>query len=1103
MKKLTNKVFAASFLSLSMAAAHAQIVTDGTTGAQQTLTGTNVTVFEALGTRTGDNLFHSFSTFSVATGQTVNFTGSSDIQNVISRVTGGDISTIDGTLSSNVGSANFFFLNPNGIVIGSGAQIDVPAAIYLSTAETLVFSDGNEFSTDLNSTSTLTLDSPESFGFLGAQGDVSITGAVLDQASGSSLHVSAANINVSDSMLTVTDGTIEMTSVGDSNVSLMPFEVGTAKDAGSITIDNSLLATPGVVTGGGVVALNAHNIVMTDSLLEINTAGTASADQNSGVRINTVDLSIDDSGNALGIATYTGIDQLTAQTGNAADVSIHASGTVTLSGEANITTAAYSGSGNAGHILIQGGQLVISGATDALFPAGIYAYADGASTGNAGAIDISLTGDLTVGQNSTIDGSSYGSGTSANVTIEADGAVTLSNGGSVLSSTLGDGAAGTIDITSSSVSVTGTGSKIASDSAVFLYETSPGNFVTLAEGNGDAGIVNLTTSGAVSVANGGVISAASVANGAAGQVNVTAASVELDRAGASQFTGITVEAANASSGDAGQVTLDVSGATELYAGASIIASSRSVGSAGSISIQSGSLVLDHQGAGNGLETAITSQGVADGQGGNIVVSVSGDLSILDGAQIDTTTFGAGRGGDVLVSASNMLLDGNSNAAGTGIGSQTQGSGDGGNVTVDVSGQLSIVDAAQITTDAFAAGNAGNVSVTAGSISVDGENSAEVTGITSLAEWDVDVGNAVSTATGNAGTVTVSASGSIALQRMGEISSSAQNGAQGNGGDVQLTAADLSVESSARVAAEVSNMSGLVGRTGNIDLVVSGHVSLDQGKITIASTTFQGGTAEALNAQGEINITANTVNVTNYGAITAQSTADIAASNVVLDVANLSMQNGEITTAAYNANGGAVAIATGELTYMKNSLITTSVFGNGNGGDITLDTPIMLMDNGFVQANTAGVGASGGNINMQADAVVPSTGNVLVGGSVRYAFNDSSAYDNPYIQNVIQAAAPDGINGEVNINAPEVDLSAELTVVETSVLNLNDMVWDPCASGTKGTISNGGKGGVRRTPDQPGYASLALDNVRYAFDSSHTVMEMLAFEPSDARGGCQK
>src|SRR3954463_14396379 len=94
----------------------AQIVTDGSVGPKVSLRGGEIEIGAKLGTRRGDNLFHSFEKFGIATGQAATFTGPSTIKNVISRGPGGEVSNIDGTLPSKVGKADLYFLNPAGIM---------------------------------------------------------------------------------------------------------------------------------------------------------------------------------------------------------------------------------------------------------------------------------------------------------------------------------------------------------------------------------------------------------------------------------------------------------------------------------------------------------------------------------------------------------------------------------------------------------------------------------------------------------------------------------------------------------------------------------------------------------------------------------------------------------------------------------------------------------------------------------------------------------------------------------------------------------------------------------------------------------------------------
>jgi filamentous hemagglutinin family protein len=149
----------------------AQIVTDGSVGSashigrRESLPGPNVKIGAELGTRRGDNLFHSFEKFSIANGATATFTGPGDIKNVISRVTGGEISHIDGTLASRVGQADLYFINPAGVMFGPNAQLDVPGPFHVSTAHELRFRDGVRFSTVDKAGSSLTVAAPEEFGF--------------------------------------------------------------------------------------------------------------------------------------------------------------------------------------------------------------------------------------------------------------------------------------------------------------------------------------------------------------------------------------------------------------------------------------------------------------------------------------------------------------------------------------------------------------------------------------------------------------------------------------------------------------------------------------------------------------------------------------------------------------------------------------------------------------------------------------------------------------------------------------------------------------------------------------------------------------------------
>jgi filamentous hemagglutinin family protein len=143
------------------------IATDGSVGAVQNFVGTAVTIPQELGKTVGNNLFHSFSDFNINTGQIVTFTGSDSLQNVISRVSGNNPSIIDGILKSDIKNADFYFINPNGITFNANAQVDVPAAFHVSTADKMDFGkNGGVFYADLSKDSQLSTEPPSAFGFL-------------------------------------------------------------------------------------------------------------------------------------------------------------------------------------------------------------------------------------------------------------------------------------------------------------------------------------------------------------------------------------------------------------------------------------------------------------------------------------------------------------------------------------------------------------------------------------------------------------------------------------------------------------------------------------------------------------------------------------------------------------------------------------------------------------------------------------------------------------------------------------------------------------------------------------------------------------------------
>jgi filamentous hemagglutinin family protein len=164
---LSGLVWLWALLAVSPAAVTSAITSDGTLGTTVTQSGTIYTITEGTRPGNGPNLFHSFDRFSVGTGDTARFSGPAGITNILSRVTGGQPSEIDGRLQSTIPGAHLFLLNPNGIMVGPHAGLNVQGSFHVGTADYLRFADGATFFATPGQASVLTVAAPTAFGFLG------------------------------------------------------------------------------------------------------------------------------------------------------------------------------------------------------------------------------------------------------------------------------------------------------------------------------------------------------------------------------------------------------------------------------------------------------------------------------------------------------------------------------------------------------------------------------------------------------------------------------------------------------------------------------------------------------------------------------------------------------------------------------------------------------------------------------------------------------------------------------------------------------------------------------------------------------------------------
>src|SRR5580658_88518 len=139
------------------------------------------TIGPASGKQVGRNLFYSLSTLNLDSGETADFTGPSNVTNVLTRVTGG-ASTIDGTLECDIPNANFFLINSAGVVFGPDASLNISGSFTVTTADQVKLADGKTFAAmpAAATDAILTTAASATFGFLSnSPGALAVNGSTL------------------------------------------------------------------------------------------------------------------------------------------------------------------------------------------------------------------------------------------------------------------------------------------------------------------------------------------------------------------------------------------------------------------------------------------------------------------------------------------------------------------------------------------------------------------------------------------------------------------------------------------------------------------------------------------------------------------------------------------------------------------------------------------------------------------------------------------------------------------------------------------------------------------------------------------------------------
>jgi filamentous hemagglutinin family protein len=988
----------------------AQVVPDNTVGSavtgisggEQTITG---------GTRQGGNLFHSFQQFSVPTNGAAIFDNAPDIQNILTRVTGGSISEIDGLIGAN-GAANLFLLNPNGIVFGQNARLNIGGSFVATTASSINFADGTQFSaTPSTGAPLLTVSVPLGLQFGTGSGNIinRASGVGLQVQPGRTIGLVGGNIDLEGGRLTAEGGRIELGAVAVPGVvgispdsSGFRFSFPTDLTLGDISLTNSALVDVRA-GGGGNIAVNARNLMLSGGSQLI-----------AGIGAN-----------------------LGSTTAVAGSIDINAQDAIAIDGV---------------------GQF-----PDGVFSSGFFNGVDQGGIGKGGNVNI-RSSSLSLTNGGRISLSTFGIGNAGNVNIAVSNRIFLDNSAifsRVNETAIGDG--GNISINTRSLNMTN-GAELTS--------------ATL--GQGDAGDIQINVADSVIANSGSFLRATSSGEGNAGNVILNAGNtISFDNSGSDEFAGAYSSVRQEGRGNGGNIDLT---ARRLFLdnGAQLVASTAGQGDAGNINIAVSDVVfvtgVDRNGFASGVFSQVETGGI--GKGGNIDIK-TGSLSLANGAVINASTSGRGDAGNVNIAAADgvSLDDGviasrvRETARGNGgnitinarslsltngarLDVSNSGQGDGGSVFVQADDFVSLSNS-----DIFsnvsggAIGNGGTVNINADSLSL--SNGSQIISAIGNGTDSLPGGR------GNSGNVIINVRSSFAADGTDSngfssaVFTSVGSGAEGNGGNVNITTGSLSLTNGAFIFASTFGQ----GNAGNVTIDVRDGITLaGSNSYGFSAGVFSSVETGGVGNGGNINLTARSLFLSNGAQIGAYTFAQGNAGNVDVNVRILDLDTGGIFATSASGDGGNIQLqASKELRLRNGSQISTQ---SSSGGNLKIKSPLIIASyNGNNDIVTNALFGRGGRLEITAESIFGLTPRSLPELQTLLGTDDPAQFDLSLLSSNDVAS----FSNSIVINIAEVFLNPNLAELPTTPVDASTLVASGCPSGAENRFVVAGRGGLPPAP----------------------------------------
>jgi filamentous hemagglutinin family protein len=563
---------------------YAQVTPDNTLGSEQSIVNSSTSTGSLRqqiegGAIRGGNLFHSFRDFSIFGGQSVYFQSPIGIRNIISRVTGGNPSNIEGTLGVSGGTANLFLINPNGIIFGANARLDVRGSFVATTAPAIQFGTQGFFSSSSPNSPPLLTVNPSAFLF-DQVASASIVnrsttplesgGQGLQVPEGQSLILLGGDVNLEGGGVNAAGGRVELVAVAGTGIVGLSVDDNNLRLSFPATLNRADISLTNGATvntsgeGGGSIQIWGRRVFMNGGsqvaafTLGAKPGGGLTVDASESLELigrapfgNLSTLSFGD-GKAGDLTIITrnlsvrdGAQILSGTLGNgsAGDLSVNASESVEVAGRASNTRissalASFTGSaGQAGNLTINTKRLIVRDG-GALTAESLGATGNGQTLpilGEGGNLTINASESVELLREGFIFSDTQGSGNAGNLTINT-GRLLLQDKSVIGVESTGSGNAGNIIVNARSVELKNQseinaettesqgGNIIFQDVDLLLLRT--GSFISTtagtAQAGGDGGNITFTGNFIVAAPNENSDISANAFSGRGGKVEITA-----------------------------------------------------------------------------------------------------------------------------------------------------------------------------------------------------------------------------------------------------------------------------------------------------------------------------------------------------------------------------------------------------------------------------------------------------------------------------------------------------------------------------------------------------------------------------------------------------